>query len=123
MDKGSRRDDAPFDVQEGTFQFGVRIVCIADKLPRSIAAAEITRQLIRAGTSVGANMEEASEGLSRRDFLNHVRIARKEAKESRYWLAVIRAADLCRDSEVTALREEAGAIVRILTSIIKKSSP
>jgi len=123
MDKGSRRDDAPFDVQEGTFQFGVRIVCIADKLPRSIAAAEITRQLIRAGTSVGANMEEASEGLSRQDFLNHVRIARKEAKESRYWLAVIRAADLCRDSEVTALREEAGAIVRILTSIIKKSSP
>ncbi len=123
MDKGSRRDDAPFDVQEGTFQFGVRIVCIADKLPRSIAAAEITRQLIRAGTSVGANMEEASEGLSRRDFLNHVRIARKEVKESRYWLAVIRAADLCRDSEVTALREEAGAIVRILTSIIKKSSP
>ena len=68
-------------------------------------------------------MEEASEGLSRQDFLNHVRIARKEAKESRYWLAVIRAADLCRDSEVTALREEAGAIVRILTSIIKKSSP
>lgn len=123
MDKGPRKDDAPFDIQERTFQFGVRIVCIAEKLPRSIAAAEITRQLIRAGTSVGANMEEASEGLSRRDFLNHVRIARKEAKESRYWLSIIHAAALCREPEVNALREEAGAIVRILTSIIKKSSP
>ena len=79
--------------------------------------------MIRAGTSVGANMEEASEGLSRRDFLNHVRIARKEAKESRYWLAIIHAAALCREPEVNTLREEAGAIVRILTSIIKKSSP
>ena len=112
----------PFDIQERTFRFGVRVVVVAGKLPRSIAAMEIARQFIRAGTSVGANMEEASEGLSRRNFLNHVRIARKEAKESRYWLSIIRAADLSHDPEIDALREEASALVRILTNIIKKTS-
>ena len=68
-------------------------------------------------------MEEAGEGLSKRDFLNHVKIARKEAKESRYWLTLIRAAKLLVDREVDALRQEAFELVRILTSIIKRATP
>jgi four helix bundle protein len=114
--------DVPFDIKQRTFLFGVRIVRLVGKLPRTVAGVEIARQLIRAGTSVGSNTEEASEGLSRRDFLNHVKIARKEAKESRYWLAIIQAADLLKDPEVEALRQEAEELVRILTSIIKRTS-
>ncbi len=122
MDNGPPEKHIPFDIQERTFQFAVRIVSVTGKLPRTVAATEIARQLIGAGTSVGANMEEAGEGLSKRDFFNHVKIARKEAKESRYWLAIIDATDLLADPEIPALRQEATDLVRILTSIVKRST-
>ncbi len=112
----------PFDIQKRTFLFGVRVVKLVGKLPRTVAGIEIGRQLIRAGTSVGSNMEEADGAVSKKDFINHVRIARKEARESRYWLTLIEAAALLRDPEVQALIQEADEIVRILSSIISSAT-
>ena len=111
-----------FDIKQRTFQFGVRIVRLVGKLPRTVAGIEVGRQLVRAGTSVGSNTEEADGGVSRKDFVNHIRIARKEAKESRYWLNMIAAAGLLDDPEIGALTAEAGELVRILSGIVTSAT-
>jgi len=76
--------------------------------------------LIRAGTSVGANVEEAQSGESKRDFVHKMGIATKEAREARYWLRVVKAT-LLQESEVDTLVQEADGLVRILAIIINKS--
>ena len=111
-----------FDIKQRTFQFGVRIAKLVGKLPRTVAGIEVGRQLVRAGTSVGSNTEEADGGVSRKDFVNHIRIARKEAKESRYWLNMIAAAGLLDDPELGALTAEAGELVRILSGIVTSAT-
>ena len=111
-----------FDIKQRTFEFGVRIVKLVGKLPRTVAGIEVGRQLVRAGTSVGSNTEEADAGVSRKDFVNHIRIARKEAKESRYWLNMIAAAGLLDDPEIGALTAEAGELVRILRGIVTSAT-
>ena len=114
--------DVPFDIKKRTFLFAVRIVKLVGRLPRTVAGIEIGRQLLRAGTSVGSNVEEADGAVSRKDFVNHTRIARKEARESRFWLALIDAADLLRDPEVSALIQEADELARILSKIANTAS-
>ena len=114
--------DVPFDIKKRTFLFAVRIVQLVGKLPRTVAGIEIGRQLLRAGTSVGSNVEEADGAVSRKDFVNHTRIARKEARESRFWLTLIEAADLLRDPEVSALIREADELARILSKIANTAS-
>jgi four helix bundle protein len=107
----------PFDIRKRTFLFAVRVVQFVGKLPRTTAAIEIGRQLVRAGSSIGCNVEEADGALSRKDFVNHIRIARKEARETRFWFRLIEAADLLRDAELPALIHEADELVRILSKI------
>jgi four helix bundle protein len=111
---------APFDIKGRTFLFGVRVVKLVGRLPRNVAGLEIGRQLIRAGTSVGANVEEAQSGESKRDFVHKMGIAAKEAREARYWLRIIEAT-LLQDFEVDSLVHEADELVRILATIINKS--
>jgi four helix bundle protein len=111
---------APFDIKERTFLFGVRVVKLVGKLPRNVAGVEIGKQLIRAGTSVGANVEEAQSGESKRDFVHKMGIAAKEAREARYWLRIVNAT-LLQDTEVDALVQEADELVRILATIINRS--
>ncbi|HWU38069.1 MAG TPA: four helix bundle protein [Candidatus Acidoferrum sp.] len=119
----SRSDpDVPFDIKKRTFLFAVRIVQLVGRLPRTVAGTEIGRQLIRSGTSVGSNVEEADGAVSRKDFVNHTRIARKEARESRFWLTLIDAANILQDPEVTALIREADELARILSKIANTAS-
>lgn len=114
--------NVPFDIKKRTFLFGVRVIKLVGKLPRTVAGIEVGRQLIRAGTSVGSNMEEADGALSKKDFVNHVRIARKEARESRYWLSMLAAADLLQNSDISPLAQEADELVRILSGIITSAT-
>lgn len=111
------KEDVPFDIKKRTFLFAVRIVQLVGKLPLTVAGIEIGRQLLRSGTSVGSNVEEADGAISRKDFVNHTRIARKEARESRYWLTLIDGAELLREPEVSALAQEADELSRILSKI------
>jgi four helix bundle protein len=111
---------APFDIKERTFLFGVRVVRLVGQLPRNVAGIEVGKQLVRAGTSVGANVEEAQNGESKRDFVHKMGIAAKEAREARYWLRIVKAT-LLQDAEVDALVQEADELVRILATIITKS--
>jgi len=71
---------------------------------------------------VGSNLEEADAGVSRKDFVNHVRIARKEARESRYWLRMVVPGELLADPEVELLTKEADELVRILSGIITSAT-
>lgn len=78
--EGSKR----YDLEERTLQFAKDIRGFVKMLPRTIANEQDTKQLVRASGSVGANYIEASESLSKKDFMMHIKISRKEAKESRY---------------------------------------
>ena len=114
-------NQAPRDIQERTFAFGIRIVKLVDRLPRTLSDTEIGRQVLRSGTSVGANMEEAKGAESKPDFIHKTSTAYKEARETYYWLGVIDAAILTNDKEVLALRQECDEIIRILYTILRTS--
>ena len=75
--------------------------------------------MLRSGTSVGANIEEAQAGQSRADFLSKMSIAGKKARETLYWLKLLEKAELISDDRLQDLKQEADEIVRILTSIVK----
>jgi len=78
-----------YDLEERTFQFAKKVRIWVKKLPRSIGNDEDARQLVKASGSVDANYIEANEALSKKDFLFRLRICRKEAKESAYWIRLI----------------------------------
>jgi four helix bundle protein len=109
-----------FDIQERTFEFAVRVVKLVNRLPRTVAGVEIGRQIVRAATSVGSNVEEADAAESKRDFIHKMSIAHKETRETRYWLRVIGAA-LLDDEEVRALIQESDELVRILYTIVENA--
>jgi len=109
-----------YDLKERTFKFAQRILDIAEQLPRK-AQCEITcRQLTEAGTSIGANVEEADGTITKKDFVNKMVIARKEAKETRYWLRLI-SGRYIREEEVVSDIKECQELINILSSIINKS--
>jgi len=105
------------DIQERAFVFGVWVVNLVNRLPRTIAGNAIGQQLIRAGTAVGANMEEAHAAESKRDFIHKTGIALKEAREAHYWLRLVQAALTPDDGEARALTREAHEIALILGAI------
>jgi four helix bundle protein len=109
-----------FDIQERTFEFAVQVVKLVNRLPRSVAGIEIGRQVVRSATSIGSNVEEADAAESKRDFIHKMSIAHKEARETRYWLRIVRAA-LLGDDEVEILIQESDELVRILYTIIENA--
>jgi len=112
--------DVPYDIRERTFQFAVRVIRAARALPQDAATRVVAYQLVKAATSVGANVEEADGAESNRDFAHKLSIARKEARESRYWTRIVRAST--KDSaEWTALQQESEEITCILSAIINSA--
>ena len=110
-----------FDLEERTFQFAKAVRLFIKKLPRTIANIEDIRQLVKSSGSVGANYREANESLSKKDFVMRIKICRKEAKESAYWLRVIyETNDLDNADEVLTLIQEAGELKKIFSSMLKK---
>ncbi|MDR4499516.1 MAG: four helix bundle protein [Candidatus Scalindua sp.] len=75
-----------YDLEERTFQFAKKISLYIKKFSRTISNTEYGKQVVRASGSVGANYIEANEALSKKDFIMRIKICRKEAKESAYWL-------------------------------------
>ncbi len=111
-----------YDLEERTLQFAGRVRAFVKKLPRTPANIEDGRQLVKASGSVGANYIEANEALSKKDFLMRVKICRKEAKESRYWLRLVDTGDTGElEDERKVLEAEASELTRIFGSIVTKS--
>ncbi len=94
------------------------MVKTVNRLPRTVAGFELGRQVIRSGTSIGANTEEADAAESKDDFVHKMKIALKEAQETRYWLKTILESELLTDEETRSLHREGDEIVRIIHTII-----
>jgi four helix bundle protein len=109
--------DVPYDIRERTFQFAVRVIRAVRRLPKDAATRVVAYQLVKSATSVGANVEEADSAESTRDFIHKTSISRKEARESRYWLRVVRAAILDVE-EFADLERESDELVRIFSAMI-----
>jgi four helix bundle protein len=110
-----------FDLEERTFQFARRTRAFVKTVARTIANVENARQVIRSSGSVGANYIEANEALSKKDFVLRIKICRKEAKESRYWLRLVEALEAEAGGEREALIQEAQELMNIFGSIVRKN--
>jgi four helix bundle protein len=111
-----------YDLEERTFQFAKRVRLFVKTLPNTLANIEDSRQLIKASGSVGANYREANESLGKKDFLMRIRISRKEAKESEYWLRLINETNELKNAdEAKSLIQEANELKKILSAIAEKS--
>ena len=116
------------DIRDRAFQFAVRIVRLCKYLEKnSDVSRNVISQLLDAGTSVGANLEEAKAGQSTADFIHKNAIALKEARESNYWLRLILATETLKDDiriGIEELREESMIIAKIVAkSIITAKKP
>ena len=110
---------APRDIVERTFDFAVRIVKLCERLDEKPGVARIMMsQILRAGTSVPANVEEAQAAQSRADFISKMSIALKEARESHMRLRLIAAASVIKPRQLQPLIDEAEELKRILGAII-----
>ena len=110
-----------YDLEERTLKFAKAVIVFVRKLPKDFVNNEIIKQLVRSSGSVGANYIEANEALSRKDFLMHIKISRKEAKESRYWLNLIEINDEMTEKERQVLFDEATQLMKIFGSIVEKA--
>ncbi len=104
-------------IQEKTFAFAIRIVNLYKYLVAEKREFILSKQLLRSGTSIGANVEEAIGGVSDKDFLNKLSISYKEARESIYWLKLLVATDYIIESEFHSLFSDAEEICKILGKI------
>lgn len=109
------------DIDQRSFKFSVRIVKLVNSLPTNLASKIVAGQLLRAGTSVGANIEEALGGHSKADFTHSTNIAKKEAREALYWLKLLYESNIYDSKELEQLIVEANELVAILTTIVRKS--
>jgi len=111
-----------YDLESRTLKFARDTRNFVRKIPRTISNIEDGKQLIRSSGSVGANYIEANESLSRKDFVMRIKICRKEAKESSYWLnLVFTDAKPAADNEREQLIREAIELKKIFGSIVEKS--
>ena len=111
-----------YDLEERMFAFAQNVRAFAKRIPKTLANIEDTKQVVRASGSVGANYIEANESLSKKDFLMRIRICRKEAKETRYWLRLIEVGDdRALNKRRDDLVQEAIELTNIFGAILRKS--
>ena len=111
----------PFDINERAFEFAIAVLELTGQIPANRIGNRIADQLIRSGTSIGANLEEATAASSRADFVNKVIIALKEARETSFWLRIVQRRNLAARSSTDLLLQEADEIMKILGSIASKT--
>lgn len=110
------------NIVDRTFSFALRIVQLCRSLERTPGVLRsLSLQLLHSGTSIGANVEEAQAGQSKADFVSKMAIALKEARETSFWLRLIRESDLADKSAIDSLRREAIEISKILGSIVSRA--
>jgi len=115
------KNSKKYDLEERTLRFAKEVIEFAKFLSKTVANVEIIKQLIRSSGSVGANYIEANEALSKKDFTMRIKICRKEAKESRYWLRLIEVRGEDTEERRQALINEATELMRIFGSIVEKT--
>jgi len=111
-----------YGLEERTNQFAIRVRIFISKISKTIASIEDGKQLIRSSGSIGANYIELVEALSKKDSIYRIKICRKEAKESRYWLKLIDVSNQNNlENEKIALIQESHELMNIFGSIVRKN--
>ena len=108
-------------IEQKSFLFSVRIVMLCKFLQEEKKEYILSKQLLRSGTSIGANIVESQQAQSRADFIAKLNIALKEAAESNYWLRLLQATDYLTDSAYCSIISDCRELEKLLTAIIKTS--
>ena len=106
-------------VERKSFLFAVRIVKLCKHLNAAKKEFVLSNQLLRAGTSIGANIAEAEQAQSRADFISKMNIALKEAVETNYWLRLLQATDYLSEKEFMSIYSDCKELEKMLTAIVK----
>ena len=109
-------------IETKSFDFAVRIVKLYQFLSSAKKELTLSKQVLRSGTSIGANVSEAQRGQSKADFNAKMNIALKEAYETDYWLRLLHQTDYLTDSQFSSINDELKEIIAILFSICKKTN-
>jgi four helix bundle protein len=106
-------------IQNKSFEFAIRVVNLYRHLTEERKEYVLSKQLLRSGTSIGANVEEAIGGQTRKDFGSKMSIAYKEARETRYWLRLMKATDYLNEKQADSMLQDCEENLRILSTITK----
>jgi len=106
-------------IQEKSFRFSIRIINCYKYLKDVQQEYVISKQILRSGTSIGANVEEAIGGQSEKDFINKISIAYKESRETNYWLRLLKETNFIDAEMFTSINNDCEEIIKIITSIQK----
>jgi four helix bundle protein len=115
------KNSKQYDLEERTLKFSKNIIEFASILPQTVANGETIKQIIRSSGSVGANYIEANEALSKKDFIMRIKICRKEAKETRYWLNLFQMNGIEYEKKRQLLIGEATELMKIFGAILEKT--
>jgi len=118
---GEQSKKLAFDLEERTARFGENVIHFAKMVSKNPVTIPLISQLVRAGTSVGANYCEADDAVSKKDFKNKIGICRKEARETKFWLRMIVAAEPEFKIKARTLWQEAKELHLIFAAIWRKS--
>lgn len=108
-------------IRDKTYAFALRIIMLHKYLTETKQEYVLSKQVLRSGTSIGANVEEAIGGHSRKDFILKLQIAYKEAREVYYWLRLLRDSNYVEDKLAASLLSDCDEILALLTAILKSS--
>jgi four helix bundle protein len=114
-------ENKPYNLEERTLEFGKRIIRLAKTLERNTTNKVLVSQIVRSGTSLGSNYREANETETKKDFTYRIRICRKEAKETLYWLKIIVEANPILRRRIEPLIQETSELKKIFAAIALKS--
>ena len=109
------------NIQEKSFQFAIRIVNLCKLLRTERKEYTLSNQLLRSGTSIGANVREAIRGYSKSDFTAKMGIALKEASESEFWIEILRDSQYITEQQAVSMLTDCVELIKLLMSIIKTS--
>jgi four helix bundle protein len=110
----------PSIIKEKSYKFALKVIQLYKELGKQNEYV-LSKQLLRSGTSIGANVEEATAAQSRKDFISKMSIASKEARETKYWLRLLRDSRICDRIDLSGLLKESEELIKLLTSIVKTS--
>ena len=117
----NRTASGRFDLEGRTLEFSKAVIRLCKSMPFDCINSQIIKQLLRSSTSIGANYREANEALGKKDFAFRLRISRKEAKETTYWLELLKDANPAISSDIDLLAKETLELRSILSSILSKA--
>ena len=109
-------------IEDKSFRFAIRIVNLYKYLCRTKKEFVLSKQLLRAGTSIGANVAESQQAQSRADFIAKLSIALKETSETKYWLRLLKATDYLTDKESSSIYADCVELEKLLVTILKSTN-